>query len=370
MRKRGMLLMISAILGMVLTGCSGGSQPTAATTAAPAQETAAAPAQETTVATAEETAAEPVTLKFASISSQGDLAYDVTQEIIDEIESKSNGSIKIDYYPDSQLGDWQEVFDNIMLGTVDISYGSIADNIDPRVACGYLMGLAGDYGTMEKLFEKGGWLRNEIETIYADKMNVKYLAPAFCGFNGIGMVKELQNPTDPTKQKGAKVRCSTQTVISLGLSNLGYTTVAMNYGEVFTSLQSGLIDGWLGGTATINYNKMRDAINYYYDLKIQAEMNMWTMSMKAWEKLSPEQQDIVQTAFQNGEHRMYELCEQYEDEYLGKLEEAGIQVFSYSAEELRANNEMSRNKTWPEMEEVYGKEFLDKLKEELAKIEG
>ncbi len=358
MKKKFFALALTFVMILSLSACGGGSG------------SAAENKSDTENNVSTQSDGKPVTLQFASIASQGELAYTVTEEIISEIEEKSNGSIKIEYFPDSQLGDWEEVLNNVMLGTVDICYGSVADNIDPRVACGYLMGLASDYDTVEKLFAQGSWLRSLISDIYAEKMNVKYLAPAFCGFNGIGMVKELKNPVDPSKDKGAKVRCSTQTTISVGLSNLGYTTVAMNYGEVFTSLQSGLIDGWLGGGATLNYTKMRDAINYYYDLRIQGEMNMFAMSKKSWDKLSDEQKEIVQTAFNNGEYRMYELVEQYENESMDKLEEDGIKVFKYTKEELAANNEVSRTKTWNELEDTYGEDFMQQLRAEIENIEG
>ncbi|MEN6320665.1 MAG: hypothetical protein ABFD82_18155, partial [Syntrophaceae bacterium] len=57
----------------------------------------------------------------------------VSKAVVQEIAQKSQGRIKIDIYPASQLGDWMEVSEQIMRGSVEIGLLPVSPSYDPRI---------------------------------------------------------------------------------------------------------------------------------------------------------------------------------------------------------------------------------------------
>ena len=57
----------------------------------------------------------------------------VSKAVVQEIAQKSQGRIKIDIYPASQLGDWMEVSEQIMRGSVEIGLLPVSPAYDPRI---------------------------------------------------------------------------------------------------------------------------------------------------------------------------------------------------------------------------------------------
>jgi len=367
MLKRTLATILALLLTvtLVLTGCSNdagnGGSGSASTPSSPSSGSS-------TPAGNGDKVGPDIKLRFSSQSNPEAMPLMVVQSIIDEITEQSGGAIQIDLYPSNQLGDWTTVFNEVMMGTIDIAHTSVPDSMDPRIAAGYLMYMSTSYDAIRELYAEGSWLRELLTEIYAG-MNVKYMGPSFQGFNGLGTAKELNEPLNPNVDKGVIIRCASQTTVSEGLADLGYRTSSIPYNEVYTSLQTGIVDGWLGGTSNTNYVNFRDVITHYYDLYIQAEVNAFNMSMASWNKLSPEQQEIVETAFRNGQDYMFSLVEDTLLENNRLLEESGVKVITYTPEELSVCAEKSRTVTWPKLEATYGADFFVKLNEELARIE-
>src|SRR5699024_5203143 len=77
---------------------------------------------------------------------------------------------------------------------------------------------------------------------------------------------------------------------------LGYQTAIIDWGEVFTSIQTGVVDGDAANVIFYDYEYFRDTLDYYVRTKQQFITGVLSMNLEAWDKLTPEQQEVVQTA--------------------------------------------------------------------------
>ena len=145
------------------------------------------------------------------------------------------------------------------------------------------------------------------------------------------------------------------------LDDEGFQTVSIPYAELYTALQTGVADGWSGGPAMVNYIEFRDVIKYFIASNNYFENTSYLMGMKSWDKLTPEQQKIVQEAALEISAKSFDISEAAESGYLDKMEEAGIKVVRFSPEQLKAYAELCRKVSWPKMEERLGKEVIDDL---------
>ena len=82
-------------------------------------------------------------------------------------------------------------------------------------------------------------------------------------------------------------------VFQIPMDDEGFQTISIPYAELYTALQTGVADGWSGGPAMVNYIEFRDVIKYFIASNNYFENTSYVMSMKSWEKLTPEQQKIV-----------------------------------------------------------------------------
>jgi len=133
------------------------------------------------------------TWRFGSVRPVEDPATIAHQAWVDMVEERSDGRIKIDIYPASQLGGWVEMYEMMATGVLDLACAIAVDPFDPRMAIDwapyrfFTKGMAG--GGTPQLDEFADIQSYWIQTI--DWMD--------CDSTGINL--DLWNSLDPRDQK-------------------------------------------------------------------------------------------------------------------------------------------------------------------------
>ena len=76
----------------------------------------------------------PITLKMGNQHSSDSVANKLDQEMCDRIKDTTEGRVTAELYSDSALGDYTNVFDELMLGSVDVEHISPVESYDARVS--------------------------------------------------------------------------------------------------------------------------------------------------------------------------------------------------------------------------------------------
>lgn len=350
--KKLMALVLTLSMVLAMSACGGG---TTSTDSSGDSESSTADASSFT----------PITLKMGNQHSAESVANKLDQEMCDRIAEETEGRVTIELYSDSALGDYTNVFDELMLGTVDVAHISPVESYDSRVSATMLPYIAFDYDTLLSVYSEGSFLRSELDDALS-QLGIR-LGGIFCeGFNGIGVMQTLENANVPGAEKGCIIRSPMLDVYSLEMMDLGFRVSSMPYSDTYTAMQTGVVAGLAGCTSQMNYLAFRDIITAFYDYRYNQEATMILFSQKTWDKLLPEDQEtitkIVNEICEEGAAQAESVCE----EYLGKLEEEGIEVYTFTEEELSAFAESSRANVWPQLAENYPDGWLQQVEDSLS----
>lgn len=351
MKKRiTTLLLATLMLLTMLTGCGGGQTASSnAATSSGSGETASAGVRE---------------LRLSMPVPEGSDSYNQALAAKEYIEEKTNGELKITLYPADQLGDWTQVFDELMMGSIDMAISNIPESYDPVLGITSLAYVTYDYDNCRKVFSSDSFL---VETIgnSLENLGVKFFGFSVSGFDGIGTKNEIKNPTTIGEDKGCLIRVPTLDTVKYPAEYLGFRTSSLPYTDTYSSMQTGVIDGWIGAPAYQHYLGYRDVENYYYAYNSLCEVFCVMVSKSTWDTLTPEQQQIMTEALQQAAASSIDDAEKGDEEYMQLLEESGITVVRFEEEELAEMAKGVRENVWPRFDSIYGEEFMTQLRESL-----
>jgi len=192
----------------------------------------------------------------------------------------------------------------------------------------------------------------EMTQMVEDQLGVKILGPTFFGTRQVGLNvdKEIKTPAD---MSGIKLRMPGGEAWQFLGSALGANPVPVAYAEVYTSLQTGAIDGQDNPLPNVQNMKFYEVMKQIVLTSHLIGFDLLTMSLDTWNKLSPEQQEKVQKAADDAiawsteQHlnREAELAAFFEGEGL-KLYKPDVEAFRAFAQDKYLNSDLAKD--WPE----------------------
>lgn len=317
-----------------------------------------APAKSTNPAQTQQPNAEPIILKVSCQQPNVHANTQAMMRIKEKVESETDGGLVLDIYPGAVLGDYTLTFEEVMLGTIDMSFQSLDGKYDPRIELTFLPYLFTDTENRKRVCSPGSNTYELFEEVL-DDLDLQLLGIYGEGYVGVGTTVLPENYGDPTIMKDALIRCNTADSNRLAVEGLGYPFVTMTFADTYTALQTGAADGTFGNTAESIYTNFRDVIKYFIRYKSIAENNEILINKDKWESLSKEYQDILYAACMEECEKSFESAEEIDTQYCQKLEEAGIQVINLTDEEMAAVTKSVREHAWPSMESSLTKEVID-----------
>lgn len=347
MKKLIVILLTLALVLTGFTGCGGGSKDSAGGDAS----------------------GEPITLRLASDAPLEHIATGLNEEACQLVEEKTEGRVKIEYFPASQLGGYETVYEEIVRGTIDLGQITIPDALDPKLGAAYVPYYAKSFEEAAVLYAPDSWLSQQMGQL-TEQNGVKFLGTVLEGFIGMAFVTEPNDMTTPGTNKKVKTRSPAMATFRLAQEDLGFNPITVPYAEVPTAIQTKVVDGWVGGTPNINYAWVGQVIKYMYVNYIHAEATSYVVSQKTLDKLSPEDAQTLIEVFQGQSQKSFTLAQENEETFKKKLaDDYKVNVVEFTPEQVDAYATFVREKSWPKMEELLGKEFMDGMRAEVEKLE-
>jgi len=156
---------------------------------------------------------------------------------------KANGLEQIDvtFYPDNQLGQEIDVINSVKLGVIDlmVSDSSISANLVPLVGTFDLGYLFTSYQQQTKAFDAGA--AKPVDDALLKGANIRIISWAYnFGARSVLSKKPVKTPEDLA---GLKIRTLPNPVITECLRLMGAAATPLAFGEIYTALQAGVLDG-------------------------------------------------------------------------------------------------------------------------------
>jgi len=243
------------------------------------------------------------------------------------VEEKSKGTLEVKIFPLGQLGGERDITEGLQLGTIDLQGTSLGVtgtfikvlNIYnlPFIFKGPEHFMKVTHGSL------GQWVLNEVIK-EGEKVNLKPLSiagPAFrVPMNNVRPITKLED------FKGLKIRTMEVPLHKDAYRALGASPVPLPFGELYTALKTGVVDGNENGPATLEAMKFYEVQKYITYLPILSNGGAFLMSLKTFNKLSPEHQKVIMESVPAWTKAMDEECLRQDKEALTKMEAKGTKI--------------------------------------------
>lgn len=284
-----------------------------------------------------------------------------SETIKKEIFDKSDGRINLTVYPAAQLGDWIEIYEQVMRGSIELALVPVSTLYDPRLNFTWMPYLIDDYASAKKAFGRDGFFYKTLEDLLVEQ-DIKLLAVWSQGLAGVALTKIPPSPGNPNVAKGIKVRVPGLKAFQVSWEALGYIPTPIPLTDTYTAIQTGVVDGEAGGGSYQAWAQFRDVTKCWVQYNDYFEIWMFGMSLKLWNSISAEDQQIIQSACLKQADLRFDFCEQDDKTYMDKLRKEGVKVITLTPDELAACSKKVRSEGWPVLEETIGKSLMDKIK--------
>jgi TRAP-type C4-dicarboxylate transport system substrate-binding protein len=311
----------------------------------------------------------PITLRLASDAPLEHIATGLNEGAAQKIEERTEGRVLVEYYPGSALGGYETVYEELVIGSIDIAQITVPDALDARLGAAYLPYYATSYEEAKILYAPDSFMSNTFAELTAAN-NVRFLGWVLEGFIGMGVVKDPTDVMIPGAPKGIQLRSPAMATFRYVQEDLGYNPVTVPYAEVPTAIQTKVVDGWIGGTPNMNYAWVGEVINKMYVNYLHAEATCYVMSELSLSKLSEADRQTVLDVFEEQSMQSFEDAQANEEVYKQKLQDDyGVEVVEFTPEELKTNADFVRDTTWTRLEEILTPELIAGFRDEIAKLQ-
>jgi tripartite ATP-independent transporter DctP family solute receptor len=281
------------------------------------------------------------------------------------VEANTKGSVTVEVYPASQLGDGPAVMEGLQLGTIEMAVvhdGPISGTFKPFMV--YAMPYLFDDQVMAWTVADGPF-GQELAEAMREQTGIRLLALAD---NGIRNFTNNKRPIrTPDDMKGMKIRVMTGPIWTKLVEPLGASPSPVPWPELPAALQQGVVDGQENGVTNILAASLYQNQKY---ITLDGHVYSWhayMMNDRFFGTLTPEEQQIVLKGVDIAKiiHRgMTAAQDMNAPAILGGV---GMEVTALSADEVKAFRDKSQPPVRAWIEEQIGKEWVEKLFAEIDK---
>ena len=218
-----------------------------------------------------------------------------SREAIAKIKEESGGRLDITFYPSSVLGQDTAMMSQAIAGALEI-YGMSMDILAQKAPSAAIFGVGfafPDYDVAWKAMdgELGAYCRG-----LAEKAGLYCMDKAFDhGFREITMKSKPINTPDDLK--GVKIRLPVAPLFIALFQHLGASPTPINFGEVYSALQTGLVDGQENPLILIDTAKLYEVQKYCSITNHVWAGIHYSFSNPAWKRLPPDLQQLSEKHF-------------------------------------------------------------------------
>lgn len=300
--------------------------------------------------------------KIAGISAPDYRGTQSLYKIKQKVEAGTNGRIKLDVFPANQLGDYTQVFEEIRRGSIEMGLIFLPSQFDTMLEIGSLPFLASTSEGVKKQLSPGSYVYKVIDSSL-DRLGVKLLRIYGDGFIGVGTAKKPANPTDASANKDTLIRVPPLAVYKDTAQDMGFRTTNIPYADTYSAIQTGVCDGWIGGSSQINYLSFRDVIKYYVPYNCLFDQTAYLINKKLWESMSEADRKVLMDAVNPEADKSFADSVAEDIEFQKKLQEAGVNIIQLSDKDKAALAKHIQEITWPKLAKIYGAETIKKIRD-------
>lgn len=306
-------------------------------------------------------AQQPITIRIGTTVAPDHSYSEAAKAFKEEVESKTNGAIKIDYQGAGVLGGERQMVEALVRGDLEMSWTSDIGlaAVFPELGFVNLPYLFKDYADVDANY-RNGWV-GEYVTKYCDAKGIKVLGIGENDFRGLTNSK--RPITSAADLKGLKMRVPEVPMYIDFYKSMGVLPTPMAITELATALQQKTVDGQDNGPIITYDNGLQQFQKYATKAnQIYSAMQI-CMSAKTWAKLTPEQQKIIADASKAAADNQVKLNRENVAKRYDAMAKAGMEIIE-ATPQLTSDFQAVANRMYkdPQYDKAYTKEVMDKVR--------
>ncbi|WP_295580555.1 TRAP transporter substrate-binding protein [uncultured Oscillibacter sp.] len=285
-----------------------------------------------------------------------DLVSVYMDDFCDRVEERSGGKITFDRFYSSQIANQTESAEGLKVGTIDISLNDWATMASVNgyakggvVSLGYLFN---SYDHVKAFAASDDYKQMQQELI--DQTGVRNLAIGASGFRQVATKNAPISSIDDFQ--GLRIRVPDIAIYVNTFQALGCATTIVANSEVYTALQTGMVDSVenpVQGMYNMSWYEQLDYINETNHIFCDQDL---FMNEERFQTLDAEAQAVILECALEASDANLELAETKNDEFLANCVDAGVEYVTFDVAPVK---EVMKEKVWPTFfESVEGGEAL------------
>ncbi|WP_181351222.1 DctP family TRAP transporter solute-binding subunit [Thalassobacillus sp. CUG 92003] len=299
-----------------------------------------------------------VTLKLAHSGSDKHQYNIAAKKFKKLVEKKTDESVKIEIHGNGTLGSEADVIEQVMDGSVDMTTVSADSSFANTIPEMNVFGIPYLFRDAEHVYNTlDGEVGQELLSL-AEEKNMKGLGYWEVGFRHLTNSKrEIHTPEDV---EGLKIRVQPAPVWETHMKALGASPTPVDFNELYSALDQGVVDGQENPLPTIDSMK-------FYEVQKHVALTAHTyspaivvMNQGVWDKLNGDQQKAIQSASEETTTYIRETLAEKAEKIKSKLKENGVTITEPDRDKFR---EATKDVKDAVSEEV-PQELIDRIKDQ------
>ncbi len=268
-------------------------------------------------------AAAQVTLKLAHYAEAAHPANQAALQFAKRVEERTKGAVKVSVFPSNALGSPPEQLQQVKLGVIDMglpTQGAL-DKYNKAFAVVMLPFVFRDLEHAHRVLDGPAmdWLAP-----LAEKDGFVLLSNWEYGFRNLTNSKlPIDSPKDV---RGLKIRVPPEVQLEAAMEALGANVTKIAFPELYMALSQGVVDGQENPIAVIAHNKFGEVQKHLALTRHAYNSMVHVISKKTWDKLSPDQREIVREESRAAGLAMRKAIASEEEAQIAQLQKLGMQV--------------------------------------------
>jgi len=272
-----------------------------------------------------------------------------------KLEQATNGRISVKMFPSMQLGGEKEAIEQAQIGAIQlarVSVGALGPVID-ELNVFNLPFLFRNTAHMQQVID--GPIGQELLDKITNNPKASLVGLCWMDAGARSMYDTKKAIANIDDLKGMKMRVMGNPMFVDMMNALGGNGVAMGYDQVFSALQTGVVDGAENNPPSFVFDNHFTVAKYYTLTEHLIVPEVLVLSKKTWDALSKDDQALVMKFAREAQLDERKLWQDYEKQAMEKAKAAGIQIIEV------ANKKPFQDAVKPVWDK-YGPRFADMIK--------
>jgi tripartite ATP-independent transporter DctP family solute receptor len=255
-----------------------------------------------------------------------DVSHSVHKAMVkmgEDLQERSGGKLKLEIYPSQQLGTERECLELLQIGSLDMTKVSVGvlENFAPKMK---VLGLPFLFRDRQHSFDVldgpiGQMLLND-----GEKYWLKGLGYYDAGSRSFyTMNKPIEKPSD---LEGEKIRVMESVTAVNMVKALGGSPTPISWGELYTSLQQGVVDGAENNPPSFYLSRHYEVCKYYSLDEHTVLPDVLLIGTYVWDKLNEQEQKWLTESVKESVKYQRILWAEAEEEALREVQKAGVKI--------------------------------------------